>query len=340
MSLDRGVLGVGLAVVLLWTGCSGKPKVAYKDLVDADPAVRSDAAVRLGQARSKDAVDSLVAVLGDPEETVRVNVIRALGEIGDPKAVPAIVPFVADPSSGVRIASCQALGQLGDAQGVPALAGALYDQDDTIRLVAVRSLGTIPGPASLDVLVRVALQDESEVIRSHVVKVVGERHAKDAVPKLESALQAESERVRANAATALGDIGDLSSLPTLLRALDDPYFKVRCLAAHAIAKLAPGDAAAKAALTARLGVETNGMAKVDIAWALGTMGDRSRLDVVRTLLFQGEPEDVRAEAALALGALGGPSDLPILDKALADKKGLVRNRAAEAIDKIKDARTS
>jgi HEAT repeat protein len=52
------------------------------------------------------------------------------------------------------------------------------------------------------------------------------------------------------------------------------------------------------------------------------------------------PEDAAARAALALGALGGSSDLPILDKALSDKKGLVRNRAAEAIDKIKDAKSS
>jgi HEAT repeat protein len=336
MRVDRRVVGVGLAVVLLLLGCSSKPKVAYKDLADTDPAVRSDAALRLGQSRSVGAVDSLVAAIDDPEGTVRVNVIRALGEIGDKRAVPAIVPHVSDPSSSdVRIASCQALGLLGDPAAVSALEQALYDQDDTVRIVAVRSLGTIPGAASLDVLLRVALQDENEIIRSHVAKVVGDRHAKEAVPKLESALAAESERVRANAAAALGQIGDLSSLPVLIRALDDPYFKVRCLAAHSIAKLATGDAGARAALSKRLGVETHGMAKVDIAWALGTMGDTSQLDVVRTLLFQGEPEDVRAEAAIALGAVGGAADLPILDKALADKKGLVRNRVAEAIDKIK-----
>lgn len=340
MRVVRGMLGVELAVVLLVTSCAGQPAVAYKDLVDSDPSVRSEAAIRLGQSRSKEAVDSLVAVLGDPEDTVRVNVIRALGEIGDPKVVPAIVPFVTDPLSGVRIASCQTLGQLKDPRAVPALEKALYDQDDTIRLVAARSLGMIPGPDSLDVLVRVALQDENEAIRSHVVKVVAERHATDAVPKLESALQAESELVRANAAQALGEVGDRSSVPSLVRALDDPYYKVRCLSAHAIAKLAPDDASARAALAARLDVETHGMVKVDLAWALGSMGDRSRLDVVRTLLFQGEPEDVRAEAAMALGALGGPSDLPTLDKALTDKKGLVRNRAAEAIDKIKDAKSS
>ena len=219
----------GMAVVLLGTACSGQPKGAVRAPVSDDPVVRSDAAIRLGQVRSKEAVDALIAALNDQEETVRVNVIRALGDIGDPKAIAPIVPFVAESLSAVRMAACQALGALRDARGVP-------------------------GPESLEVLLRVALQDESERIRSHVVKVVGTRRTREAVPRLESALRAESDMVRANAAMALGEIGD-------------PFYKVRCLAVHAIAKIAPG-----------------------------RLGDRSGMETIRTLLFKGEPEDVRAEA--------------------------------------------
>ena len=325
----------GMAVVLLGTACSGQPKGAVKDLVSDDPVVRSDAAIRLGQARSKEAVDQLIAALNDQEETVRVNVIRALGDIGDPKAIAPVARFVADSLSAVRMAACQALGALQDARGVPALEKALYDDDESIRIVAARALGEVPGPESLEVLLRVALQDESERIRSHVVKVVGTRRTREAVPRLESALRAESDMVRANAAMALGEIGDRSSLPVLFNSLDDPFHKVRCLAAHAIAKIAPGDAEARAAVAKRLAVEDIAMAKVDLSWALGSLGDRSGMETLRTLLFRGEPEDVRAEAAIALGELGDASELPVLEKALADKMGIVRNRVAEAIDKIK-----
>jgi len=121
----------------------------------------------------------------------------------------------------------------------------------------------------------------------------------------------------------------------LFNSLDDPFHKVRCLAAHAIAKIAPGDAEARAAVAKRLAVEDIAMAKVDLSWALGSLGDRSGMETLRTLLFRGEPEDVRAEAAIALGELGDASELPVLEKALADKMGIVRNRVAEAIDKIK-----
>jgi len=335
MRVVFGVWAIGLAVVLLAPGCSGQPKVVIKDLVSDDPAVRSEAAIGLGQARSKEAVDALIASLNDPEETVRVNVIRALGDIGDTKAIDPIVPFVGDRQSAVRMAACQALGALRDARGVPALEKALYDQDESIRIVAARALGDLPGPESLEVLMRVALQDASERIRSHVVKVVGARRTREAVPKLESALRAESDLVRANAAMALGEIGDRSSLPVLFRSLDDPFYKVRCLAAHAIAKIAPGDMEAQAAVAKRLGAEDNAMAIVDLAWSLGSLGDRSGMETLRTLLFKGEPEDVRAEAAIALGDLGDASELPVLQKALADKMGIVRSRVAEAIDKIK-----
>src|SRR5262245_23592684 len=120
---------LALAAVLLADGCSGKGKIAYKELADPDPVVRSDAALRLGEARAREAVGSLIAVLDDPDETVRVNVIRALGQIGDTTATTAVAPYVSDKLESVRMASCQALGMLKDPRGVPLLEKALYDED-------------------------------------------------------------------------------------------------------------------------------------------------------------------------------------------------------------------
>jgi HEAT repeat protein len=335
MRVVRGAATFGMAVVLLGSACSGQPGGAVRELSSDDPAVRSGAAIRLGQTKQKEAVDVLISALNDPEETVRVNVIRALGDIGDPRAIGPISPFVGDSQSAVRMAACQALGALRDEGGVPALEMAIRDDDESVRIVAARALGEVPGPESIEVLLRVALQDESERIRSHVVKVVAQRRTREAVPRLESALRAESDSVRANAARALGEIGDRSSLAVLYRSLDDPFFKVRCLAGHAIARIAPGDAEAAAAVAKRLASEDDAMARVDLAWALGKLGDRSGMETLRSLLFRGEPEDVRAEAAIALGELGDASELPILEKALTDKMGLVRNRVAEAMEKIR-----
>jgi HEAT repeat protein len=317
--------------------CGGGPEVEYKDLVDPDPKVRADAAVRLGHGRAAQAVDSLIAVLDDPDELVRVNVVRALGEIGDPRAVPALVKMVDDALPTVRKATCQALGDLKDPAGVPALAKLLQNGDENTRLIATRQMGRIPGRAAFDVLLNVALKDESELVRQHVVRVLAESGNKEVIPQLESALVSEADIVRANAARALGQLGDRSSVRALIAALDDPYFKVRSLAAHSLGAMAAGDPAVLEAIRKRLGVETHQMCLVDLSWNLVRMGDRSGLETIRHHLLRGDPEDVRAEAAMALGEVGDESDIPRLEKALDDKKGLVRQEAYTSIEKLKKA---
>lgn len=324
-----------MAGILLLPACQGRPRVSFKELADDDPHIRADAALRLGQARAKDGVDSLIAVLDDPDELVRINVVRALGEIGETRATPALVPVADDTVSTVRLAVTQAFGMLKDPASVPTLRKLLNDEDDTVRIASARALGTIPGDASLEALMEVALQDENEMVRQHVVRVIGERRVREAIPRLERMLAAEAEIVRANSARALGDLGDPSSVPALERALEDPYFKVRSLAAHALGKIAAKDPQVQSSLAARLAQEDNGMVKVDLAWNLGLGGNRAHMDVLRDLLFKGDPEDVRAEAARALGEVGEAADVALLQRALGDKKGLVRQEAAKSMEKLK-----
>jgi HEAT repeat protein len=332
-----GVLGAALtlAAILLTVGCSGRPKVSYKELADDDPTIRADAALRLGEARAVAAVDSLIAILDDPVEAVRVQALLSLGQIGEKKATAAVSRMAADPVSTVRIATAQSLGMLRDPASVPVLAKLLEDSEGIVRIAAARALGNVPGQESLDALMSIALGDENELVRQHVVVVIGERRHKEAIPKLESLLQAESDLVRANAARTLGDIGDRTTLPALTRALDDPYYKVRSLGAHGLSKIDAKDPQVLEALRRRIAVEDHPMVRVDLAWVLARGGDLAHLDAARELLFKGQPEDVRAEAAMALGEVGDASDIPRLETALSDKKGLVRSEAFKSIEKIK-----
>lgn len=325
-----------LAGFLLFFACG--PKVPYADLVDEDPKVRMNAALRLGEEKPPDAVPALVGVLDDPDEFVRIQAVVSLGKIGDISAVPAVARLAEDPLSSVRLATIQTLGKLGDEAAVPVLSKALYEEDETLRTAAAKALGEIPGDRSLDALLTVAVHDEHERVREHVVRVIRMRRAREAVPRLEGMLGAESDHVRAHAALTLGRLADRSSVPALLRGLDDPYYKVRSLSAHALSTVAPDDAAAGAAIRERLAIEETGLTRVDMAWSLARFGDRSGLETIRDLLFRGDPEDVRAEAARALGEVGDASDTPRLEKALKDKKGLVRSEAWKALEKLKEAK--
>jgi HEAT repeat protein len=180
-----------------------------------------------------------------------------------------------------------------------------------------------------------ALRDENEMVRQHVIKVIVHRGARDAIPRLERAMASEADIVRANAARALGELGDRSSVPVLLRGLEDPFFKVRSLSAHALWEVAADDPEVRTAIKERLAAEQQQMARVDLAWNLARMGDEEGLEVLRLFLFRGDPEDVRAEAAMALGEVGEASDIELLKRAANDKKGLVRQQAVNAIEKLK-----
>jgi HEAT repeat protein len=332
-----GVAALSLAALVSVLGCGGNEKIAYRELLDEDPQIRSDAARRLGQARSVAALDSLIAVVDDPSEMVRVEAILALGEIGDPRAVPAVVSRADDQLNTVKFAVCQALEKIGDPSAIETLERLLHDPNDKIRNGAAVALGQIEDPAALQVLIDVALRDENEAVREHVIKVVARVGARQFVPTIEDALVAETDLVRANAALTLGKIGDASSVPTLIAGLDDPYFKVRSLCAHSLMSLDPDSTEVHDAIRKRLEIEENGMARVDLAWNLAKAGDRSSMGVIREMLFKGEPEDVRAAAAMALGEVGDESDIERLERAMNDKKGLVKRQAYLALLKLKEA---
>ena len=335
MRMDGGrgrvVAAIGLAALLV--GCFGGG-VSMGELADEDPNVRADAAHRMGQARSAEAVDALIAALDDPVEAVRINVILALGKIGDPRAIDALAERMEDPAFSIRLSVAQAFEMMKAPESLPLLQRLMFDEHDTVRLTATRALAAIPGDQSMNLLLTQALRDENEKVREFVIRVLGERRSREAIPLIEDALLTEADNVRANAAAVLGDIGDPSSAPVLTEALDDEFYKVRSLSAHALSRIAPDDEQVRLALHTRLETEEQQITQVDIAWALARMGDRSELHRVRDLLFRGQPEDVRAEAATALGEVGELSDIELLKRASNDKKGLVARDALESLEKL------
>jgi len=335
--VGQAIGSVTLAGVCLTLGCERRSHETYGELMDPDPQVRADTAVRLGQARAKDALDSLVGLLSDPEDRVRIAAIRALGEIGDPRAVPALIENAVDPDARIQVALCRTLGQLGDPRAIALLERLLEDggTDERVRLAAARALAGIPGPESTEALVRIMVRDESDSIRTEVRTLLEGMDVPRATRIVEESLRSGPDEVRANAARMVGEMGERRLLPALTVALDDPFYRVRCRAALALVELAPDDQEVKAALTRRLSAETVELAQVDLAWSLARMGDPSHVARIRSLLWAGT-EEVRAEAAMALGDVGDESDVPRLEQAFrAEGTGVLRREAYVAIQKLK-----
>jgi HEAT repeat protein len=84
------------------------------ELRNPDPQVRGAVALRLGEARAPESVETLVEALSDPEEQVRVNALAALSTMGHAvqRHQAAVAARSSDPSPRVRAAARSALETL------------------------------------------------------------------------------------------------------------------------------------------------------------------------------------------------------------------------------------
>jgi HEAT repeat protein len=186
-------------------------------LDDAEPAIREEAAIILGNMgpKAKDGVDELIDLLDDEHSSVRHAAVVALGKIG-PDATQAkdalIERFKNDDNAMVSREAALALCDIapGDGDVVSAFADALTSEKSYTRRTAAIALGQI-GPA-----------------------------AKDAIPELTDALKDNPSSVRKEAAYALGAIGAgaIDAVPSLLQLMqNDEFEKVRKAAFWALNKI-------------------------------------------------------------------------------------------------------
>ncbi|MEV6597178.1 HEAT repeat domain-containing protein [Actinoplanes sp. NPDC051346] len=267
--------------------------VGHRDAIEQlmDALVKDDSAVvrlacasTLGRLRARQAVGVLAGALSDPAGPVRVGAARALGALADTRTVaPLIRALEAEHDYQALAAIAWALGRLRNADAVPGLIMALTETSQTVRMEACRALGEIRDPAAVPGLAR-RLRDHSGAIRGEALKALGEIGDPSGMPHLIEALSHEEAQTRAVASTAIGRIGDPRGVDPLMRALDDENPFVRGAAAAALGRFPDRRIAAR-------------------------LGEVARND----------PDSaVRSSAISSLGRVGGPRDLPLLERVIRD----------------------
>jgi HEAT repeat protein len=178
---------------------------------------------------------------------------------------------------------------------------------------AIRSLP----PAEATSLLIPLLPDKLEFVRREAAYALGETHSRTAVTSLIGLLTSDKDAgVRGAAAVALGEIGDESAVQPLSQVLAGRTEKKK--------KAKTGD---------------NQFAMRAAARSLGQIKSRSGVDVlIATLANDAIDNDVRREAATALGLIGDSSAGPALQAALAASDPYLREAAREALRLLKLAR--
>lgn len=168
-------------------------------------------------------------------------------------------------------------------------------------------------------------------VRREAARKLGElKDARGVEPLIERLQQDQDEMVRQEAADALGQIGDGRALGPLLLALADPYDSVGEYAKAALRSVDPfwtGSSAARdqvPGIISRLGAP-NGVARSNLAWALGMIKDRRAIGPLAGLQAD-QVGYVRQEAQSALGKI--------------DSKWLASPEVREALPKLMAAMNS
>ena len=264
------------------------------------PPLREAAGWALGEIGGTEAERRLIALLDDRDAKVRRTAAEGLGKLRNRNATDALIRHLEkDEAPDVRVAAATALGNTGDPAAISPLLNLLKADDIYVRQAADAALASIR-PSDIGALSK-ELRDESPKVRSEAVQRLGASRNPNVVPELIRMLVDDEPQVADTAASALASFRDPESLSRMVPALDDPSPRIRQGIASALGNMGIRDNAA--ALTKRLGRETNAAVRIELIRALGLAG-RGDTSVADALIAASRDPDPAIRQAVA-EALGG-----------------------------------
>lgn len=240
----------------------------------------------------------------------QIELVRALSDRGDAAAIPAITALLLqakDPA--VRSAAVLALGTLGSQVEVAVLKRSLA-ADEPERGAARRALTVIRGDAATKELIDAAKYGEP-ALRPMFIEILADRRARIALPEFASMTVDADAAVRAAALRALEKLGGPEQV---------------------------------AGLIAGVLKSTAGAERRDAERALVTVCTKNRgYEESATIFleaFQKAPESEQETLLPALGGVGGPGAMAIVDELIASPDAAKRKFGLSALSRWPDATVS
>ncbi len=248
---------------------------------------------------------------GSTEE--KRGALYQIRNIRTPEASRLALPALRDTEAIVRATAADSVVFLPTAEAASALLPLLDDQDPFVRTEAAYALGTAGDAVAARPLIRLL---ESDKIME----------------------------VRDAAAVALGRLGDLSAVPAFVSILKKkPSEKdqfLRRSAARSIGQIAHFQRTGKTKVVTPqnfLPPKYKETANRPMPVADSKAFDEARDVLVRTLENQKEAEDTRRESAFALGAIGDPKSINVLESLLSSRDPYLAEICKEALMKLQPA---
>jgi HEAT repeat protein len=289
--------------------------------------IRSKISPALAQIGSQEAIDTLISLLNDIEDSPWRWASNSLARMGPP-ALPALSEVLLTGSERSKKAALDTLSRMGP-PAVPFLRRLMADP--AARADACTALGNIAAAAkspeaaeaALTPLIQAASSPDLDLAGA-AIPVLGDKRVQAAVEPLRKALEADS--LRRNAIIALGEIGDSRATQDLIPFLSDSSIDLRTATVRALGQIA--DPRAAAPLVATI-AERHADYNSALTLALQRIGAPAAALLVDKL--HSPDVHVRRSAAKSLWGAAVPSTIPYLRQALSDPDAEVRAAAARAL---------
>jgi HEAT repeat protein len=200
---------------------------AQKIALDRDPDARVKLARTAGEALSPEALQTLLALLGDPHPRVRREAVKALSSAMDPGAVELVGRAATKGATEeVRAGAAETLGRIKSTSSVEPLKAALRDPSPKVRACALGALQAMADPSTTG-LVEERLKDPAPLVRAAAAEALAAVDPGRAAQHLPLCLADREIPVRIAAVECLPRIAPDQAVPTVRRALADPAWPVR-----------------------------------------------------------------------------------------------------------------
>lgn len=284
---------------------------AVADLRSADPAVRGEAARRLGESASTAAFHPLLSAIHDPDDAVRSAVDRAIASLAPTALREALEnPEVAGPLRSFFQGTLAFLESGGKAPS-----NRYFPE-------------TYPPNVDLSGVGAALIRQAHPQLRCIGATLIG-GSSFTPVEDLHRALDDPAANVRQTAAKALGKRGSSDSIEPLLAAMQDAHGAVRTAAMQSLSKIGNADVAR--IFARRMTSDDERGSSADLADSLVRMGEPAA-EALQEFYPQASRQG-RERAIDVARRLGGKAALGLLRLGIADSAEELRRSALRAIEK-------
>jgi putative heme-binding domain-containing protein len=144
--------------------------VLASKLSSPDAEVRAAAIETLGELRSREGEERILALVQDKDVRVRRAAAGAAGKLGARQVIDPLLKLIADADPSVRRASLDSLRLLREPRAVPLAVAALADRE--LELKALEYLGELGGPEQTGAVVELAKKSPSADVLAATVRVL------------------------------------------------------------------------------------------------------------------------------------------------------------------------